>query len=73
MKKCLSDARPGETVIIDSMNEKVMWLSKIGFIPGTPVSIFTHSASGVTLRIRGVKYAMSPKLARSVYFKRTDN
>ncbi len=66
----LSDALAGETVILTGTDKNVRWLSDIGFIPGTPLTLLTRSGWGVTFRIRGIKYAMSLRLARLVYIRR---
>lgn len=70
MKETLSDAPAGEGLVVTCAGEGAAWLSRLGFIPGEPLTLLTRSPSGVTVRLRGIKYAMSLPLARSVYVRR---
>lgn len=71
MKNSLVDASTGENVVITGTSSSAKWLGNIGFIPGTKITLLTKSGCGVTVRVQGIKYAMCPKLARSIYINAT--
>ncbi len=66
MEKTLYNARAGEELIVVATEIETDWFSGLGFHPGSLLTLLTRSAFGVTVRLRGIKYALGRPLAHSV-------
>lgn len=71
MSKELFYAPEGARLIISHLKSGEAWLGRMGFIPNAPITLLTKSGCGVTVRLRGIKYAVSRDLARVIFVDST--
>ena len=67
MRKELSIAPEGVELTVARLGEGALRLESLGFAPGAAIVLLTKSRCGVTVRLRGIKYALGREISERIF------